>query len=67
MVDLTVAQKEILQAVGHQLVTGGPGSGKTTVSILNAAKIARLPTYGGVFLIRDGAGDATVRQVVLPK
>ena len=32
----------------------------------NEAKVARLPTYGGVFLIRDGTGDKTVRQVVLP-
>lgn len=41
MVELTDAQKDVLQADGHQLVTGGPGSGKTTVSILKAAKIAR--------------------------
>ncbi len=32
----------------------------------NAAKVSRLPTYGGVFLVRDGTGDRTVRQVVLP-
>ena len=32
----------------------------------NAAKVARLPTYGVAFLVRDGTGDATVRQVVLP-
>ena len=32
----------------------------------NEAKVARLPTYGGVFLVRDGTGDKTVRQVVLP-
>ena len=32
----------------------------------NDAKVARLPTYGGVFLIRDGTGDKTVQQVVLP-
>lgn len=40
MVDLTPAQKDVLTAEGHQLVVGGPGSGKTTVSILKAAKIA---------------------------
>ena len=40
MVQLTDVQKEVIQASGHQLVTGGPGSGKTTVSILKAAKIA---------------------------
>ncbi len=32
----------------------------------NDAKVARLPTYGGVFLVRDGTDDKTVRQVVLP-
>ena len=32
----------------------------------NDAKVARLPTYGGVFLVRDGTGDKTVQQVVLP-
>ena len=41
MVDLTETQKEVLRAVGHQLVTGEPGSGKTTVAILKGAKIAR--------------------------
>ena len=32
----------------------------------NEAKIARLPTYAAVFLIRDGTDDKSVRQVVLP-
>jgi DNA helicase-2/ATP-dependent DNA helicase PcrA len=40
MVDLTKGQKDVIGADGHQLVTGGPGSGKTTISILKAAKIA---------------------------
>jgi DNA helicase-2/ATP-dependent DNA helicase PcrA len=37
-VELTAKQKQILDAGGHLLVTGGPGSGKTTVSILKAAR-----------------------------
>lgn len=41
MVDLTPKQQIVLATAGQQLVTGGPGSGKTTVSILKAAKIAR--------------------------
>ena len=41
MVNLTSAQQDVLATDGHQLVVGGPGSGKTTVSILKAAKIAR--------------------------
>lgn len=38
--ELTAKQQYILQAEGDLLVIGGPGSGKTTVSILKAAQIA---------------------------
>ncbi len=37
--DLTDKQKEVLEAKGCVLVQGGPGSGKTTVSILKAGHI----------------------------
>src|SRR5262249_44358172 len=37
---LSDKQQQIMAAAGHLLVTGGPGSGKTTVSILKAADIA---------------------------
>lgn len=40
MVDLTTGQKNVLEADGPMLVIGGPGSGKTTVSILKAAQAA---------------------------
>lgn len=39
--ELTEKQLEVLDSDGHLLVTGGPGSGKTTVSILKAAQIAK--------------------------
>ncbi|BDC45223.1 UvrD-helicase domain-containing protein [Paraburkholderia terrae] len=37
---LTKGQRDVMRADGHLLVGGGPGSGKTTVSILKAAKVA---------------------------
>ncbi|MCY3701361.1 MAG: ATP-dependent helicase [Rhodospirillales bacterium] len=39
MIELTQEQKEVLATEGHALVKGGPGSGKTTVSILKAGNI----------------------------
>ena len=41
MIDLTKKQKQVLDAEGHVLVKGGPGSGKTTVSILKAGNLVR--------------------------
>ena len=37
--DLTEKQKHVLASNNHLLVTGGPGSGKTTVSIFKAADL----------------------------
>jgi DNA helicase-2/ATP-dependent DNA helicase PcrA len=41
VVDLTKTQKDVLETDGHLLVTGGPGSGKTTIAILKAAQLSR--------------------------
>jgi DNA helicase-2/ATP-dependent DNA helicase PcrA len=38
--ELSEKQLEVMASDGHLLVTGGPGSGKTTISILKAAQIA---------------------------
>lgn len=38
---LTDKQLQVMELNGHLLVTGGPGSGKTTVSILKASRIAK--------------------------
>ncbi len=37
---LTEKQQEVIESEEYLLVTGGPGSGKTTISILKAAQIA---------------------------
>lgn len=63
MVDLTPAQKEVLTADGPQLVVGGPGSGKTTVSILKAAKIAREKLRPGQRILFLSFARATVSRV----
>ena len=63
MVDLTPAQKEVLKEDGHQLVVGGPGSGKTTVSILKAAKIAREKLRPGQRILFLSFARATVSRV----
>lgn len=64
MVALTDAQKEIIGADGHQLVTGGPGSGKTTVSILRAAKVARQSLRPGQRILFLSFARATVSRVL---
>ncbi|MFC7693779.1 UvrD-helicase domain-containing protein [Paeniroseomonas aquatica] len=63
MVDLTQAQKDVLITEGHQLVVGGPGSGKTTVSILKAAKIAREKLRPGQRILFLSFARATVSRV----
>ena len=63
MVDLTPAQIDVLTAEGYQLVMGGPGSGKTTVSILKAAKIARENLRPGQRILFLSFARATVSRV----
>jgi DNA helicase-2/ATP-dependent DNA helicase PcrA len=64
VVELTETQKEVLLAVGHQLVTGGPGSGKTTISILKAAKIAREALKPSQRILFLSFARATVARVL---
>ncbi len=61
---LTEKQLEIMVANGHLLVTGGPGSGKTTVSILKAAQIAERDLRPGQKILFLSFARATVSRVV---
>lgn len=51
-------------ANGHLLVTGGPGSGKTTVSILKAARIAESELRPGQKVLFLSFARATVSRVI---
>ena len=64
MVELTAKQMVIMQTGGHQLVTGGPGSGKTTVSIVKAAQYARESLHPGSRVLFLSFARATVSRVM---
>ena len=62
--ELTKKQRAVLGVQGHMLVTGGPGSGKTTIAILKAADTARnglAPSQNILFL---SFARATVSRVL---
>ncbi len=61
---LTNTQKQIMAADGYVLVTGGPGSGKTTVSIIKAADIAEFQLRPGQQVLFLGFVRATVSRVM---
>jgi DNA helicase-2/ATP-dependent DNA helicase PcrA len=61
---LTDKQKAVLGTGGHLLVTGGPGSGKTTISILKAAQIAEKDLLPGQKILFLSFARATVSRVV---
>jgi DNA helicase-2/ATP-dependent DNA helicase PcrA len=61
---LSDRQQEIMAADGHLLVTGGPGSGKTTVSILKAAAIAAHHLRPGQKILFLSFARATVSRVI---
>ena len=62
--ELTKGQQDVLGADGHLLVTGGPGSGKTTISILKAIRIAERDLRRGQKILFLGFARATVSRVV---
>lgn len=62
--DLTDKQKEVLAADGHLLVKGGPGSGKTTISILKAGKIVKEGLKSSQRVLFLSFARATVSRVL---
>ena len=62
--DLTDKQKVVLAAEGHVLVKGGPGSGKTTVSILKAGSIVKEHLKSGQRVLFLSFARATVSRVL---
>jgi DNA helicase-2/ATP-dependent DNA helicase PcrA len=61
---LTEKQLEAMAAKGHLLVTGGPGSGKTTVAILKAAQIVERDLRAGQKILFLSFARATVSRIV---
>jgi DNA helicase-2/ATP-dependent DNA helicase PcrA len=61
---LTEKQIDVMGADGHLLVTGGPGSGKTTVSILKAAHFVEHHLRAGQKILFLSFARATVSRVV---
>ena len=61
--NLSDKQKEVLETDGHILVIGGPGAGKTTISILKAAKVAESLRLGQEILFLSFA-RATIGRII---
>jgi len=64
MMTLTDKHHRIMAASGHLLVTGGPGSGKTTISILKAADVADNMIQPGQRVLFLSFARATVSRVI---
>lgn len=59
--NLSNDQKEVMKATGHLLIIGGPGSGKTTVSILKAEQITKDLETGQQILFLSFTNSAVFR------
>ena len=62
--ELTKGQRDVMKAGGYLLVTGGPGSGKTTISILKAAQVAKRDLRPGQKILFLSFARATVSRVI---
>lgn len=64
MMTLTEKHERIMSAVSNLLVTGGPGSGKTTISVLKAADVAERQLGPGQRVLFLSFARATVSRVI---
>ena len=62
--ELTRNQHEVMNAHGHLLVTGGPGSGKTTIAILKAQQIIEQGLHDWQRILFLSFARASVSRVV---
>jgi DNA helicase II / ATP-dependent DNA helicase PcrA len=63
-IELEQKHKDIIAATGHLLVTGGPGSGKTTIALLKAQERCRTLKPGQEILFLSFS-RAAVRQILV--
>jgi DNA helicase-2/ATP-dependent DNA helicase PcrA len=61
---LSKKQEQIFTADGHLLVTGGPGSGKTTISILKAAQVGEAGLQQSQEILFLSFARATISRVI---
>ncbi len=61
--DLNPRQKDFLDSESHVLVTGGAGSGKTTVAILKAASLSHSLKYDGQRILFLSFARPTIARV----
>ena len=64
MLDLSDERREIVAHTGHLLIRGGPGSGKTTISIVKAEHLATSSLAPGQQVLFLSFARATVARVM---
>jgi len=64
MMKLTDPQREVMAANGHLLISGGPGSGKTTISIIKAADIVKHQLRPGQHVLFLSFARATISRIM---
>ena len=63
MFELSEQKQELLKADGHILVSGGPGSGKTTIALLKAKRVIEKGIKNGQHVLFLSFARATIARV----